>query len=125
MSQTVPGQVPVLSMGNMDKADFAAAFGGSFQRFGFAMVKDHGMDPALIDRGWALVRRFFALPEGVKRRYDAANNGGQRGYTAFGVEVAKGASENDLKEFWHVGRDLPAGDPLMQRMRETLTSITG
>ena len=48
MSQTVPGQVPVLSMGNMDKADFAAAFGGSFQRFGFAMVKDHGMDQALI-----------------------------------------------------------------------------
>ena len=93
MSQTVPGQVPVLSMGNMDKADFAAAFGGSFQRFGFAMVKDHGMDQALIDRGWALVRRFFALPEGVKRRYDAANNGGQRGYTAFGVEIARDASE--------------------------------
>ena len=116
MSQTVPGQVPVLSMGNMDKADFAAAFGGSFQRFGFAMVKDHGMDQALIDRGWALVRRFFALPEGVKRRYDAANNGGQRGYTAFGVEIARGASENDLKEFWHVGRDLPAGDPLAQSM---------
>ena len=116
MSQSVPGQVPVLSLGNMGKAAFAAAFGGSFQRFGFAMVKDHGMDQALIDRGWALARQFFALPEEVKRRYDARYNGGQRGYTAFGVEIAKGASENDLKEFWHVGRDLADGDPLAQSM---------
>ena len=115
MSQSLLGQVPVLSLGNMERADFAAAFGGSFQRFSFAMVKDHGMDPALIDTGWALARRFFALPEEAKRRYDARYNGGQRGYTAFGVEIAKGASENDLKEFWHVGRDLPEGDPLPLR----------
>ncbi|MBC7521237.1 MAG: isopenicillin N synthase family oxygenase, partial [Sandarakinorhabdus sp.] len=28
---------------------------------------------------------------------------------AFGVEAAKGAAQSDLKEFWHVGRDLPPG----------------
>ena len=116
MSQTVLEQVPVLSMAELSKADFAQAFGESFQRFGFAMVRDHGMDQALIDEGWALARRFFAQPEGVKQRYDAKPNGGQRGYTAFGTEIAKGASENDLKEFWHVGRDLPAGDPLAETM---------
>ena len=32
------------------------------------------------------------------------------------VEIAKGASENDLKEFWHVGRDLAPGDPLAETM---------
>ena len=116
VSQSVLDHVPVLSLASMGKADFAVAFGESFQRFGFAMVKDHGMDHGLIDQGWTLVRQFFALPEGVKRRYDAKENGGQRGYTAFGTEIAKGASENDLKEFWHVGRDLPAGDPLAQTM---------
>ena len=116
MSQTALEQVPVLSMGALSKADFASAFGGSFRRFGFAMVKDHGMDQALIDKGWELARQFFALPEDVKRRHDARVNGGQRGYTAFGVEIAKGASENDLKEFWHVGRDLPDGDPLAETM---------
>lgn len=116
MSQSMLDQVPVLSMAGGTKADFASAFGESFQRFGFAMVKDHGMDPTLIDRGWALARQFFALPEAVKARYDARLNGGQRGYTAFGIEIAKGASENDLKEFWHVGRDLPQGDPLAQTM---------
>lgn len=116
MPQTIVDQVPVLSMAELDKADFAQAFGRSFQQFGFAMVRDHGMDQPLIDAGWAMAREFFALPEAVKRRYDAKNNGGQRGYTAFGTEIAKGASENDLKEFWHVGRDLPEGDPLAQTM---------
>lgn len=116
MSQSLLEQVPVLSMGSMGKADFAESFGHSFQRCGFAMVKDHGMDQALVDQGWSLARRFFALPEAAKRRHDAGKNGGQRGYTAFGVEIAKGARENDLKEFWHVGRDLPAGDPLARTM---------
>lgn len=70
----------------------------------------------LVEDGWALARTFFAQSEEAKRRHDAKNNGGQRGYTAFGTEIAKGASENDLKEFWHVGRDLPAGDPLANSM---------
>lgn len=115
MSQSVLEQVPLLSLA-MDKGEFAAAFGASFRRFGFAMVKDHGMDQALIGQGWSLARQFFALPDEAKRRYDAKANGGQRGYTAFGTEIAKGASENDLKEFWHVGRDLAPGDPLAGTM---------
>ncbi len=103
-------------MTELDRADFAAAFGASFRRFGFAMVRDHGMDPALIEEGLALTRRFFALPEAVKTRYDARSNSGQRGYTAFGREIAKGGRENDLKEFWHIGRDLSANDPLAGTM---------
>lgn len=116
MTRSVPDQMPLLSMTAMEKPAFAAAFGASFKRFGFAMVCDHGMDAAMIDQGWALVRQFFDLPDGTKTRYDARGNGGQRGYTAFGREIARGASENDLKEFWHVGRDLPDGDPLRGTM---------
>jgi isopenicillin N synthase-like dioxygenase len=37
----------------------------------------------------------------------SAPSGGARGYTPFGIEVAKGASAHDLKEFWHVGREPP------------------
>jgi isopenicillin N synthase-like dioxygenase len=33
--------------------------------------------------------------------------GGARGYTPFGIETAKGAQHYDLKEFWHVGREIP------------------
>jgi isopenicillin N synthase-like dioxygenase len=116
VSQTVLDAVPVLSMAGESKQAFAEKFGGSFHRFGFAMVKDHGMDMALIDDAWAKAKAFFALPEDVKRRYIVPGGGGQRGYTAYGTEIAKGASENDLKEFWHVGRDLAPGDPLAQTM---------
>ncbi|MBN8829977.1 MAG: isopenicillin N synthase family oxygenase [Sphingomonadales bacterium] len=109
-------QVLVLSLDKLYDDAFADQIGGSFREFGFAMVIDHGIDEALIARGWALAKAFFALPEAAKRAYLVPGGGGQRGYTAFGTEIAKGASENDLKEFWHVGRELPEGDPLAADM---------
>lgn len=113
---TPQGQIPTLSLTRLGADEFAEAIGQSFRQFGFAMVTDHGMDLRLIERGWALAKQFFALPEGVKRAYLVEGGAGQRGYTAFGVEIAKGASENDLKEFWHIGRELPDGDPLIGHM---------
>jgi len=98
-------------------ADLAHDLGASFRDFGFALIGDHGIDPALIAQGWSLSREFFALPEAEKRRYHAGDLAGARGYTPFGTEIAKGAVARDLKEFWHVGREpepggsLPAGMP--------------
>ena len=36
-------------------------------------------------------------------------SGGARGYTPFGIETAKDSKYPDLKEFWHIGRELPPG----------------
>lgn len=104
-------QVPLVSLADQqnDPEGFAQAFGGSFERFGFAMVADHGIDPALIDRAWALTEEFFRLPEEEKRAYHTPGGGGARGYTPFRTEIAKNAKVTDLKEFWHIGRELPAG----------------
>ena len=104
--------VPVISLAD-EPAALAAAFGSSFRRFGFAMVGDHGIDLRLIDEGWRQTRAFFALPESEKRRYFLPDSAGARGYTPFGRETAKGAPAPDLKEFWHIGRELPAGHPLL------------
>ena len=104
-------QVPMISL-NQSDTDFAAAFGASFERFGFAMVCDHDLDMGLIDAAWQKSAEFFALAEPVKRKYQIPGIGGARGYTPFGTEIAKGAVEVDLKEFWHVGRDLPQGHAL-------------
>jgi isopenicillin N synthase-like dioxygenase len=57
-------------------------------------------------------RAFFALPEETKRRYLVPGGGGARGFTSFGSEHAKDNPVGDLKEFWHVGQDLPEGHPL-------------
>jgi len=91
-----------------DPQGFARAFGESFGRYGFGVVTDHGLDPELVARAWALTAEFFALPEEEKKRYVGAM-GGARGYTPFGIEIAKGAKQHDLKEFWHVGRTLEPG----------------
>lgn len=107
--------IPVLSLADAPET-FARAIGASFRRFGFAMVCDHGIDPGLIARGWDLTRALFALPEAEKRQYHAPGMAGARGYTPFGTEMAKGASAHDLKEFWHIGRDLPPGHPLAPSM---------
>jgi isopenicillin N synthase-like dioxygenase len=103
--------LPVLSL-TAPKAEFAQAIGDSFKTFGFALVKDFDIDRDLIDRAWRMSEEFFALPEAEKRSYHDPAIAGARGYTPFGVEIAKDAKAHDLKEFWHVGRDLPAGSPL-------------
>ena len=111
MLDTPSAQVPTLSLADQDRDPdgFAAAFGSSFERFGFAVIADHGVPQDLIDRAWADTQSLFALPEDEKRGYHAPGGGGARGYTPFKTEIAKGASAVDLKEFWHVGRELAAG----------------
>ncbi|MCL6250740.1 isopenicillin N synthase family oxygenase [Altererythrobacter sp. KTW20L] len=97
--------------------DLADELGRSFEDYGFAVVENHGIDQGLIDRAEQMMRQFFALPDDVKRQYHRTGQAGARGYTPFGVEQAKGAAVQDLKEFWHVGRDLPAGHRYGAQMR--------
>jgi isopenicillin N synthase-like dioxygenase len=98
----------------------AAELGRSFEEYGFAVVRDHGIPQELIDRAEALAKQFFALPDTVKRAYHIPGGGGARGYTPFGTEKAKDAKVHDLKEFWHVGRELAAGHPLAEFMADNV-----
>src|SRR5438309_12112421 len=85
---------------------FAQRLGRSFEEYGFAIISEHGIPEALIAQAEEKAKSFFALPEEVKRKYLIPGGGGARGYTPFGIETAKGLAAHDLKEFWHVGRDL-------------------
>ncbi|MBX3563141.1 MAG: isopenicillin N synthase family oxygenase [Sphingomonas sp.] len=111
MSTNILEQVPLISMADQaaDPEGFARKLGESFQRFGFAMVSDHGVPQDIVDRAWAKTKEFFALSEEEKRRYHVPGQGGARGLTPFKTEIAKGATYVDLKEFWHVGRELAKG----------------
>ena len=90
-----------------DRDDFVAELGAAYREWGFAGIRGHGIPQSLIDRAYDVFQHFFALPEDIKRRYHVAGGGGARGYTPFGVETAKGALYSDLKEFWHIGREIP------------------
>ena len=101
--------VPTLDARNSDSARFAHDIANAYAEYGFVIIENHGIDKGLVDRSLAAFRSFFALPEAEKRRFQVKGGGGARGYTPFGIETAKGAKHHDLKEFWHVGRELPPG----------------
>ena len=103
-----------------DPQAFAAALRREFEATGFAVIEDHGLAQDLIDVGGSAARSFFALPDEEKRRWHVAGQAGARGYTPFGVETAKGHRRPDLKEFWHVGRELPEAHRYRAVMPENL-----
>jgi isopenicillin N synthase-like dioxygenase len=84
----------------------------ALQRAGFLLVTGHGVDPGLRAAVRGVARRFFALPEDIKRRY-AVRIGG-RGWLAPGVEanapVEGTETPPDLKESFAAGPDTPTGD---------------
>ena len=89
-----------------DRDAFVAELGAAYREWGFAGIRGHGIPQQLIDGAYDVFVRFFALPDDVKKRYHIPGGGGARGYTPFGVETAKDSKHFDLKEFWHVGREV-------------------
>lgn len=123
MSQatTLQRSIPPVSFRDFsrDFDGFSKTLGDSFARFGFAVISDHGIPDEKIEAALAATKKFFALPEEQKLKYKLPVMG-QRGYTPFGIETAKGHTHYDLKEFWHVGRDLPPGHPFRDHMPDNV-----
>jgi isopenicillin N synthase-like dioxygenase len=105
---------------NKDRQAFVDRLGASFRETGFAVISDHPINQGVIDRGVDAGKKFFALPDATKRGYFIPGGGGQRAYTPFATEVAKGAKAKDLKEFWHVARELPRDHKYADTMGENL-----
>lgn len=83
---------------------FVADLGNAFSTIGFVALSGHYLEQQLSENLYAAVKQFFALPEPVKLKYEIEGLAGQRGYTSFGKETAKGQKVADLKEFWHFGQ---------------------
>ena len=101
--------VPTLDIRRYDteREAFVAELGAAYREFGFCCISGHGIPRALVDGAYDAFQRFFALPTETKMKYHVPGSGGARGYTPFKVETAKDSQYADLKEFWHVGREIP------------------
>jgi len=86
------------------KQKFVTEIGQAYEEIGFVALKNHFLSESLVSNLYKEVKAFFALPEETKAKYEIEGLGGQRGYTSFGKEHAKGKKEGDLKEFWHFGQ---------------------
>jgi isopenicillin N synthase-like dioxygenase len=103
------------------KQAFVEALGNAYEDIGFVAVKGHLLSDALQDRLYSEVQRFFSLPDEIKAKYEIAGLAGQRGYTSFGKEHAKGRNVGDLKEFWHFGQYVDGDDPIRKEYPENVS----
>lgn len=92
------------------KADFVKKLGHAYEEVGFVSVKNHGIDSGVITELYKSVQQFFSLPLEKKLQYQIPQLAGQRGYTSFGQEHAKGSSKPDLKEFFQYGQIVEDSD---------------
>jgi len=103
-----------------DKQDFASALKDSLIEFGFVIIKDQDLvSPETLADAYSVMEEFYAKPTDFKRQY-IHEDGGRRGYTAFGTENAKGNKVPDLKEFWHVGQLNPPKDSQSQHYADNI-----
>ncbi|MFD0797596.1 isopenicillin N synthase family dioxygenase [Maribacter chungangensis] len=96
------------------KEKFIKEIGTAFEDIGFVALSGHFLPEDLVDNLYAEIKKFFQLPQDIKDSYEIEGIGGQRGYTSFGKEHAKGRTEGDLKEFWHFGQYV-ADDPKLAK----------
>ena len=92
-----------------DKQKFVSELGKAYEEVGFVAVKNHGIPDVLIADLYKYVQQFFSLQLEKKKQYEILGMAGQRGYTSFGQEHAKGSDAPDLKEFFQYGQEV-SGD---------------
>jgi len=99
-----------LSGDESKKQKFVSELGKAYETVGFVAVKNHGIPDNLIADLYKYVQEFFALPRETKAKYEKPELAGQRGYTSFGKEHAKGFDAPDLKEFFQYGQTVEDGE---------------
>src|SRR3954467_14735129 len=110
--------IPVVNLADFLSGDpqlkqaFVNQLGKAYEDVGFVAVKNHGVPDELIGDLYKYVQQFFKLPSDDKRKYEIPGLAGQRGYTSFGKEHAKGSEAPDLKEFFQYGQNVEDGDPI-------------
>ena len=90
----------------------ANQIGDALRDVGFFAMEGHGVSGRTMKNAYGLAMRFFSMQKDKKAKYTVPGCSGQRGFTGFGTEHAKDSSAPDLKEFYHIGHEIPPGNSL-------------
>lgn len=118
MPEILYDEVPSLDLANfttgnqMKKEKFVSELGSAYNNIGFVAIRNHFLTEELSFKLYAAIKKFFALPDDLKRKYEIPGLAGQRGYISKGKEHAKGRNTGDLKEFFHIGQSVEGNDPI-------------
>ena len=118
--------IPVVDLSDFSansgkKTSFVDELGKAYEEVGFVAVKNHGITEETITALYANTKEFFSLPPDVKKKYEIPGLAGQRGYTSFGKEHAKGSKAPDLKEFFQFGQTVVDEDPIRSEYPANVT----
>jgi isopenicillin N synthase-like dioxygenase len=126
MSEKLLDKIPSLDLADFLSGDparkqkFVEDLGEAYNTIGFIALRNHGLSDDLSERLYAAVKKFFALPDEIKQKYENPALAGQRGYIGKGKEHAKGRNTGDLKEFYHVGQEVADDDPIKEEYPENI-----
>lgn len=116
MAEILYDQIPSLDLANFVNGDekqkkaFVNDLGTAYNNIGFVAIRNHFLTDSMQQDLYAAIKKLFALPDDVKKKYERTELAGQRGYIGKGKEHAKGRNTGDLKEFYHVGQQLPPNE---------------
>jgi isopenicillin N synthase-like dioxygenase len=120
MKEILYEEIPSLDLNDFYKGNtatkqkFVETLGAAYNNIGFVAIRNHFLTQEMQHRLYESIKKFFALPDEVKKKYENPELAGQRGYIGKGKEHAKGRNTGDLKEFYHVGQALPAEELLRE-----------
>ena len=118
MADILYDTIPSLNLADFTSGDsvrknkFIQDLGEAYNNIGFVAIRNHYLTDDLSQKLYGTIRKFFALSDSVKQKYEIAGLAGQRGYIGKGKEHAKGRNTGDLKEFYHVGQEVEDDDPI-------------
>ena len=118
MAEILYDSIPSLDLADFTSGDpvrkqkFVEQLGEAYNNIGFVAIRNHYLTDELSSRLYSTIKKFYALPDQVKQKYEIVGLAGQRGYIGKGKEHAKGRNTGDLKEFYHVGQEVLDKDPI-------------
>lgn len=118
MADILFDEIPSLDLADFTNGDaqrknkFVQQLGSAYNNIGFVAIKNHYLTDELSAKLYSTIKKFYALPDAVKQKYEIPGLAGQRGYISKGKEHAKGRNTGDLKEFYHVGQEVLDNDPI-------------
>jgi isopenicillin N synthase-like dioxygenase len=118
MADILFDEIPSLDLADFTSGDaqrknnFVQQLGSAYNNIGFVAIKNHYLTDELSAKLYSTIKKFYALPDAVKQKYEIPGLAGQRGYISKGKEHAKGRNTGDLKEFYHVGQEVLDNDPI-------------
>jgi len=118
MAEILYDTIPSLDLADFTSGDpvrkqkFVEQLGEAYNNIGFVAIRNHYLTEDLSAKLYSTIKKFYALPDEIKQKYEIAGLAGQRGYIGKGKEHAKGRNTGDLKEFYHVGQEVLDNDPI-------------